>query len=114
LVDARFAKPFDKECIKALAVNHPTLLIVEESSPGGFSAHVLQYLASEGCLDGALKIRTASLPDAYLDHAERSRQLEIAGLDVNALTELAQEILGPQKEFGKEFGKKMARKNLND
>jgi hypothetical protein len=40
--------------------------------------------------------------------------LEISGLDVNALTELAQEILGPQKEFGKEFGKKIARKNLND
>ena len=114
LVDARFAKPFDKESIKALAINHPALLIVEESSPGGFSAHVLQYLASEGCLDGALKIRTASLPDTYLDHAERSRQLEISGLDAKALTQLAQEIVSPQKALGKDFGKKMARKNLTD
>ena len=110
LADARFAKPFDKDYIKALAINHPALLIVEESSPGGFSAHVLQYLASEGCLDGALKIRIASLPDAYLDHAERARQLEISGLDANALTKLAQEILSLKKEFGKE----MARKNLVD
>jgi hypothetical protein len=40
--------------------------------------------------------------------------LEISGLDANALTQLAQEIVSPQKALGKDFGKKMARKNLTD
>ena len=100
LVDARFAKPFDKDCIKALAQNHLAMLIVEESSPGGFSAHILQYLAAEGCLDGALKIRCASLPDSYLDHAERDRQLEISGLDVTSLTQLALGLVQPKRQAG--------------
>ena len=100
LVDARFAKPFDKDCIKALAQEHSAMLIVEESSPGGFSAHILQYLAAEGCLDGALKIRCASLPDSYLDHAERDRQLEISGLDVTSLTHLALELVQPKRQAG--------------
>ncbi|MGB1959582.1 MAG: 1-deoxy-D-xylulose-5-phosphate synthase [Candidatus Puniceispirillaceae bacterium] len=100
LVDARFAKPFDKDCIKALAQNHLAMLIVEESSPGGFSAHILQYLAAEGCLDGTLKIRCASLPDSYLDHAERDRQLEISGLDVTSLTRLALGLVQPKRQAG--------------
>jgi len=100
LVDARFAKPFDTACIKALAQEHAAMLIVEESSPGGFSAHILQYLAAEGCLDGALKIRCASLPDSYLDHAERDRQLEISGLDVASLTSLALGLVQPNRQAG--------------
>ena len=100
LVDARFAKPFDKDCIKALTQNHSAMLIVEESSPGGFSAHILQYLAAEGCLDSALKIRCASLPDSYLDHAERDRQLEISGLDVASLTQLALGLVQPKSQAG--------------
>ena len=80
------------------AENHSALLIVEESSPGGFSAHVLQFLATEGCLDGALKIRCASLPDSYLDHAERDRQLAISGLDVEQLCATARGLVLPQKQ----------------
>ena len=38
LVDARFAKPFDREMFLELAKTHSALLIVEESSPGVFCA----------------------------------------------------------------------------
>ncbi len=100
LVDARFAKPFDRDCIKTLAQNHSAMLIVEESSPGGFSAHILQYLAAEGCLDSGLKIRCASLPDSYLDHAERDRQLEVSGLDVTSLTHLALGLVQLKRQAG--------------
>ena len=93
LIDARFAKPFDKACLKKAAQTHSALLIVEESSPGGFSAHILQYLAAEGCLDGDLKLRCASLPDAYLDHADRERQLALSGLDVEGILKLARQII---------------------
>ena len=53
-----------------LATTHDAFMIVEESSPGGFSAHLLQFLAAEGLLDKGLKLRVASLPDEYIDHAD--------------------------------------------
>ena len=96
LADARFAKPFDRQLIRDFAASHQMLLIVEESSPGGFSAHILQFMAGEGLLDNGLKVRTASLPDDYIDHAERSSQLAAAELDADSLFALADNLV-----FGK-------------
>ena len=93
LADARFAKPFDADLLRQLATTHDALMVVEESSPGGFSAHLLQFMATEGLLDTGLKIRVASLPDAYIDHADRARQLAGAGLDADSLYQLASQIV---------------------
>ena len=93
LADARFAKPFDCELIRKFASSHKALLLVEESSPGGFSAHILQFMASEALLDNGLKVRTASLPDAYIDHAKRSSQLASSGLDVDSLFAVASKLV---------------------
>ena len=68
-------------------------MIVEESSPGGFSAHLLQFMAAEGLLDKGLKLRVASLPDEYIDHGDRGRQLAGAGLDTDSLVALAGQIV---------------------
>ena len=81
IADARFAKPLDTGLLDRLATGHDRLLIVEENSPGGFSAHVLQYLANAGHLDGGLAVRCLSLPDKMLDHDSQSGQLALAGLD---------------------------------
>lgn len=89
LADARFAKPFDRDLICKFATSHQAMIIVEESSLGGFSAHVLQFMAGEGLLDNELKVRVASLPDTYIDHAERGSQLAAAGLDADSLFALA-------------------------
>ena len=93
LADARFAKPFDKDLFIQMAHEHDAMLIVEESSPGGFSAHLLQYLANQGALDNGLVVRVASLPDSYIDHAERNSQLEQAGLDPESLYQICQQML---------------------
>ena len=93
LADARFAKPFDAELVRDLATTHDAFMIVEESSPGGFSAHLLQFMAAEGLLDKGMKLRVASLPDEYIDHADRGRQLAGAGLDTDSLVALAGQIV---------------------
>jgi len=93
LADARFAKPFDKELFVQMAHDHDAMLIVEESSPGGFSAHLLQCLANEGAFDHGLVVRVASLPDSYIDHAERNSQLAQAGLDVESLYQICQTMI---------------------
>ena len=102
LVDARFAKPFDMELLAQMGRTHKGMVIVEESSPGGFSAHLLQYLSNEGVLDNGLKIRVASLPDQYFDHADREEQLRQAGLDSDSLYQLCKTVT---KTFQHEDGK---------
>ena len=89
LADARFAKPFDTEMLRSLASTHPAMLIIEEGSSGGFSALVMQFLANEGLMDDGLSVRVATLPDSFIDHAERGRQLSECGLDVTTLYERA-------------------------
>ena len=93
LADARFAKPFDADLVRDLATTHDAFMIVEESSPGGFSAHLLQFMAAEGLLDTGLKMRVASLPDEYIDHADRGRQLAGPGLMQTACMALAGQIV---------------------
>ena len=53
VADARFAKPLDTGLVTRLARNHEVLITVEEGSIGGFGSQVLQFLATEGLLDGA-------------------------------------------------------------
>lgn len=85
IADARFAKPIDTDLVDELAAHHQHLLIVEEGSAGGFSAHVLTYLANAGHLDAGLKVRVATLPDKYFDHADQKSQLRQAGIDAAGL-----------------------------
>ena len=85
IADARFAKPLDTDLIDDLAGTHGSLLIVEEGSPGGFSAHVMTYLANQGHLDGLLKVRALTLPDKFIDHDSQTGQLASAGLDTDGI-----------------------------
>ncbi|MGA0310957.1 MAG: 1-deoxy-D-xylulose-5-phosphate synthase, partial [Candidatus Puniceispirillaceae bacterium] len=78
VADARFAKPLDTDLIDQLATQHKALIIVEEGSPGGFSAHVMSYLANEGHLDGGLRARALTMPDAFIDHDSQQGQLAMA------------------------------------
>jgi len=93
VADARFAKPLDTDLIDQLATQHKALIIVEEGSPGGFSAHVMSYLANEGHLDGGLKARALTLPDAFIDHDSQQGQLAMAGLDADGVYATATKIM---------------------
>ena len=94
VADARFAKPVDAELVLRLARNHERLVIAEENSPGGFSAHVLQLLANEGCLDDGLAVRTLSLPDSIIEHDSQAGQLAVAGLDREGIRRALEELVG--------------------
>ncbi len=93
VADARFAKPLDTELLDQLASTHDSLLIVEENSPGGFSAHVLQYLANAGHLDQGLRVRALSIPDEFIDHDSQAGQLAYCGLDRTGILAAAQTLV---------------------
>ena len=55
------------------------------SKTGGFSAHVMQYLANAGHLDRGLVVRCMSLPDRMIDHDSQGGQLAHVGLDATGI-----------------------------
>ncbi|MFN4154466.1 MAG: 1-deoxy-D-xylulose-5-phosphate synthase [Paracoccaceae bacterium] len=81
VVDARFAKPLDRDMILNLARNHEALITIEEGAIGGFGSHVAQLLAEEGVFDTGLKYRSMVLPDTFIDHASPETMYRSAGMD---------------------------------
>jgi 1-deoxy-D-xylulose-5-phosphate synthase len=81
VIDARFAKPLDRDLILNAARNHEALITVEEGAVGGFGSHVAQLLADEGIFDRGLKFRSMVLPDIFIDQASPERMYQVAGMD---------------------------------
>ena len=98
VADARFAKPMDHELVRQLAVNHEVLITIEEGSIGGFAAHVMQFLASEGLLDEGLKVRPMTLPDRFIDQDSLSEMYDAAGLNAPDIVATALDALGATSE----------------
>ena len=94
VADARFAKPLDHDLIRRLAKEHEVLMTIEEGSIGGFGAHVMQFLATAGLLDGGLKIRPMVLPDRFVAHGTPVGMYEDAGLTANEIVDTALTALG--------------------
>lgn len=94
IVDARFAKPFDKDLVRRLAQTHGVLITVEEGSVGGFGSLVAQFLAEEGLLDGALRFRSLVLPDIYQDQDKPEKMYAEAGLDAKGIVAKVRSALG--------------------
>ncbi|WP_262695452.1 1-deoxy-D-xylulose-5-phosphate synthase [Kordiimonas aquimaris] len=94
VADARFAKPVDHKLIRDLAASHDLILTIEEGSIGGFGAHVMDYCAEEGILDGNLRIRALKLPDVFIDHDAPEKMYEDAGLNASGIVEAALKALG--------------------
>jgi 1-deoxy-D-xylulose-5-phosphate synthase len=99
VADARFAKPIDEALVARLAREHEVLLIAEEGSVGGFSSHVLDFLAGSGALDRGLKVRPLRFPDIFIDHDKPEKMYEAAGLNASAMVETALAALGLQSEM---------------
>ncbi|WP_394690305.1 1-deoxy-D-xylulose-5-phosphate synthase [Hoeflea sp.] len=100
VADARFAKPLDHELIRQLARHHEVLITIEEGSVGGFGSHVLQFLATEGLLDGGLKVRSMVLPDIFMDHAAPDAMYARAGLDRKGIVDTVFRALGTENPSG--------------
>jgi 1-deoxy-D-xylulose-5-phosphate synthase len=94
VADARFAKPLDRDLIKRLVRHHEVLITIEEGAAGGFSSHVLHYLAAEGLLDRGVKIRTMCLPDLFIEHDKPEKMYAQASLDAAGIVRTVFSALG--------------------
>ncbi len=80
VVNARFAKPIDRQMIRdALAEGRPVVTVEDHSIQGGFGSAVLEAAQEMGLPINAFA--RLGLPDRLIEHGSRSGQLAEAGID---------------------------------
>jgi len=94
VVDARFAKPLDRQMILQLAATHEALITIEEGSVGGFGSLVAQLLSDEGVFDHGLRFRQMVLPDTFIDHASAEAMYRDARMNAPDIEAKVLEVLG--------------------
>jgi 1-deoxy-D-xylulose-5-phosphate synthase len=92
IIDARFAKPLDKQLILKSANSHEVLITIEEGSIGGFGSHVANLLAENGIFDKGIKFRSMILPDVFIDQDTPERMYDVAGLNAKHIAQKVLEV----------------------
>ncbi|MCL6475761.1 MAG: 1-deoxy-D-xylulose-5-phosphate synthase [Firmicutes bacterium] len=86
LVNARFAKPLDRETILRFAQRVPRFVLVEENTVcGGFGAAVLELLAHEGVAD--VQVKHLGIPDEFIEHGSIDILRRLVGLSAEHIVE---------------------------
>ncbi len=93
LVNARFAKPLDREVLGRALRECRFLVTVEESAlVGGFGSAVLEAANDLGF--GNCRIRRLGLPDRFVEHGERGELLADLGLDAEGIARVCAQLAG--------------------
>ncbi len=83
LINARFVKPFDQECITDLAKNHKLLVTMEENVlNGSFGESVLRYVNS---VKMDIDVLNIAVPNLYLEHGSVDDIRKEAGIDEDSI-----------------------------
>ncbi len=91
LIDMRFVKPLDLECLNEAAAAHGLLVTVEDNVvAGGAGSAVGEALE----LEGSTRMLQLGLPDRYVEHGTREEQLTSVGLDTDGIRKSVAEYRG--------------------
>ncbi|MCH5281388.1 MAG: 1-deoxy-D-xylulose-5-phosphate synthase [Lachnospiraceae bacterium] len=83
LVNARFVKPIDTEVLDAISKKHSLFVTMEENvRSGGYGEKVLEYMNSHY---PSKKVRSITLPDAYIEHGNVDELKKEIGLDASGI-----------------------------
>ena len=92
VVNLRFAKPFDKDTVRRLAMNSRLLVTMEENVHiGGLGEQVAAWLSQEGL---KVKVLQIALPDAYVEHGNVMILREENGIDAGSIMRRITEVKG--------------------
>jgi 1-deoxy-D-xylulose-5-phosphate synthase len=85
VINARFAKPFDKECIRSLTADHTLLVTLEENvKSGGMGEHIAAFLAEERI---PLAQQIVAIPDEFVEHGNTDKLKEVLRIDSKSVFE---------------------------
>ncbi|MFM8440413.1 MAG: 1-deoxy-D-xylulose-5-phosphate synthase, partial [Acidobacteriota bacterium] len=85
VVNARFIKPIDEDCIEQLAKTHSLIVTVEEAYlAGGFGSAVLEVIEARE-LQSEIKVIRMGVPDRIVTHGDPKLLLAKYGLDADGI-----------------------------
>ena len=91
VVNMRFVKPMDEDCVLQMAVTHDLLVTLEENVvSGGAGSAVNEVLHRAGLTTRVLNL---GLPDAFIEQATQAEQQEMAGLSEDQIAERINDVL---------------------
>jgi len=80
VINARFAKPLDRDLMSAVAAVVPRIVTIEENTlKGGFGSAVLEILNEMEIYN--VKVKCIGIPDGFIEHAQQSYLRKKYGLD---------------------------------
>lgn len=83
LVNARFIKPFDEECIAGLVKDHRLIVTLEENiMNGGYGTGVLRHVCS---MNYKVKVLPVALPNLYIEHGNTDKLKKESGIDADSI-----------------------------
>lgn len=109
LIDARFLKPLDRNCIASVAEKHQALVTIEDGCVnGGFGSAVLEVLAENRQKPDTICI---GIPDEFIEHGKVDTLFNLVDMDAESIAETITNrwpyLLARYKELGMlNFGKK--------
>jgi 1-deoxy-D-xylulose-5-phosphate synthase len=112
VINARFAKPLDKQTLLRAVEDVPLVITVEEGTlEGGFGSAVLEAANAAG-LDARHVVRLG-IPDRFIEHAERGELLAGLGLDVAGLCETVRTATGRRRAGESPVDRKKAQSKVS-
>lgn len=84
LVNARFVRPIDEQCIDELINTHSLLVTMEENVlNGGYGEKVVAYVNR---IEGKADVLTIALPNVYVEHGNIKVLRQHSGIDAESVT----------------------------
>lgn len=83
IINARFAKPIDREAVLGACIDHRLIVSMEENvACGGYGERVLECMNDNGMQNAYLNI---SIPDAYVEHGNVALLKQEIGIDAESI-----------------------------
>ncbi|NHM27846.1 1-deoxy-D-xylulose-5-phosphate synthase [Desulfofundulus sp. TPOSR] len=96
VINARFVKPLDEECITRYALRTRRVVTIEEHVlQGGFGSAVLELLGDRGLRN--VQVIRLGIPDEFIQHGSRAVLLARCGLTVEVLVNTVLKALGAHR-----------------
>ena len=100
VINARFAKPIDRDLVVKAAKDTGRIITVEENALiGGFGTGCVECIMDEGLYN--VSIRRIGLPDRFIEHGSQDSLRKGIGLDVQTIIKVAKDLFRTQRAFRK-------------
>ncbi|MEE9450554.1 MAG: transketolase C-terminal domain-containing protein, partial [Ignavibacteriaceae bacterium] len=95
VINMRFAKPLDTECLDDIANRHTKIVTLEENNlPGGFGSGIIEYFTDKNYKNDILRI---GLPDGFVDHGTQQELHHQLGIDPDGIVSKVKVFCGDKR-----------------